>query len=116
MKHPDLQGFDAEEQEEWLDALEGFEARRRSGGLCSAAKLGGAAYADRSEFAICGIDALSQYHSFDGRNADARRLVHGASYPQSDPLECLSHGSAGQSTSRRSGWAHLQFCFFCDTL
>ena len=27
MKHPDLQGFDAEEQEEWLDALEGVLKR-----------------------------------------------------------------------------------------
>ncbi len=36
MKHPDLQGFDAEEQEEWLDALEGVLKRE---GVAAASAL-----------------------------------------------------------------------------
>ena len=36
MKHPDLQGFDAEEQEEWLDALEGVLKRE---GVATASAL-----------------------------------------------------------------------------
>ena len=42
MKHPDLQGFDAEEQEEWLDALDGVLKRRVCAAACFVAKFGGA--------------------------------------------------------------------------
>ena len=43
MKHPDLQGFDAEEQEEWLDALEGVLKREGVAAalLCCKAWRGG---------------------------------------------------------------------------
>ena len=36
MKHPDLQGFDAEEQQEWLDALDGVLKRE---GVAAASAL-----------------------------------------------------------------------------
>ena len=36
MKHPDLQGFDAEEQEEWLEALDGVLKRE---GVAAASAL-----------------------------------------------------------------------------